>query len=178
MENIGLEVLDLFLIHAPRPWGEDKSINYDQQNINVWKAFIKLYNDKRIRSIGVSNFTPHDIENIYQATKFMPHVNQIAYFIGHNQKETDAYCKKHKILVEAYSPLALGKALSNTDIMQMAQKYQVTPAQICIRYCLQKDTLPLPKTTHLSRMIENAQVDFVMDQKDIDFLDMIEDDPR
>jgi diketogulonate reductase-like aldo/keto reductase len=178
MQNLDLAYLDLYLIHAPRPWGEDKNMNYDQQNIEVWKAFIKLYNDQRIRSIGVSNFSPNDIDNIVEATKFKPHVNQIAYFIGHNQKETDAYCKAHQILVEAYSPLALGKALANEEIQKMATKYQATPAQVCIRYCLQKETLPLPKTTHESRMIENAQVDFVIDEKDMDLLDQIEDDPR
>lgn len=177
MANLELDVLDLYLIHAPWPWNEIGKDCKDG-NVEAWKAMVKLYNDKRIRAIGVSNFSPADIDYIVKHTGFVPHANQIAFFIGNNQKETDDYCKKHNILVEAYSPLAIGFALKNGDIQTMADKYGVTAAQICIRYCIQKETAPLPKTTKEHRMIENADVDFTISQEDMKQLDAIKSDPR
>ncbi|MBU1141516.1 MAG: aldo/keto reductase, partial [Firmicutes bacterium] len=147
-------------------------------NVLAYKALEKIYKDGRARAIGVSNFSPKDIDNILKHCEIVPHANQIGYFIGHNQKETDDYCKAKKILVEAYSPLAIGQLLKNTDIQDMAKKYDVTPAQICIRYCVQKETAPLPKSTHESRIIENSNIDFEIDAKDMEFLDSINDDPR
>ncbi|MBE0700471.1 MAG: aldo/keto reductase [Acholeplasmataceae bacterium] len=177
LDNLGFNYLDLFLIHAPWPWSE---IGKDcrEGNVEAFKAMIKLYKEKKIRSIGVSNFSPADIDNIIEHTGFVPHVNQIAFFIGHKQAETHAYCTAKKILVEAYSPLALGKALMNNEIKKMAEKYNVSAAQICVRYCVQKGTVPLPKSTHETRMIENSSVDFEISNEDMTFLDQINEDPR
>lgn len=177
MKELDLEVLDLYLIHAPWPWNE---IGKDckEGNVEAWKAMEKLYKDGRIRSIGVSNFSPSDLDYLLAHTEVVPHANQIAFFIGNNQQETYDYCNQRNILIEAYSPLAIGFALSNDHIVNMAKKYNVTPAQICIRYCIEKGTAPLPKSTHEHRIIENSQVDFKMDPNDIKFLDTIKDDPR
>lgn len=177
MEALGFDYIDLFLIHAPWPWNE---IGKDckEGNVLAWKAMEEFYEQGRIRAIGVSNFNTHDLEYLMAHAKIKPHVNQIGFFIGHNQLETHTFCKKHDILVEAYSPLAIGYALTNEHIVKMAEKYEKTPAQICIRYCIEKETLPLPKSTHESRIIENTQVDFKMDPKDIEFLDTLKDDPR
>lgn len=177
MKELDLEVLDLYLIHAPWPWNE---IGKDckEGNVEAWKAMEKLYKDGRIRSIGVSNFSPSDLDYLLAHTEVVPHANQIAFFIGNNQQETYDYCNQRNILIEAYSPLAIGFALSNDHIIHMAEKYNVTPAQICIRYCIEKGTAPLPKSTHEHRIIENSQVDFKMDSNDIKFLDTIKDDPR
>ena len=174
LENLGLDYLDLYLIHAPWPW-EDRGGNYTKGNIQAWKAMEQLYKEGKIRTIGVSNFSISDIQALLDHCKVVLMANQIPYYIGRDQKELIAFCKEHDILVEAYSPLATGEILNSQQIKEMADKYNVTPAQICIRYCLQKDTLPLPKTTHEERVIENKQVDFTISSEDMAILDAIED---
>ncbi len=177
MSLLKFDYLDLFLIHAPWPWSE-MGKDCKEGNIQAWKAMEKLYKDGRIRAIGVSNFSPDDIENLLNHCEITPHVNQIGYFIGIDQKATIDYCEKKNIFIEAYSPLGIGYLLSNPDIIKVAEKYHVSPAQICIRYCLQKGTAPLPKSTHEKRIIENTQVDFEIKKVDMDFLDTIKGDPR
>lgn len=177
MKALGIGYLDLYLIHAPWPWNEIGK-DCSQGNVLAYKAMEKIYKDGKVRAIGVSNFNTKDLDNIIKHCDIIPHANQIGYFIGHNEKEVDEYCKAKNILVEAYSPLAIGHLLKNNDIQDMAKKYEVTPAQICIRYCIQKGTVPLPKSTHESRIIENAAVDFEIDKKDMIYLDSINDDPR
>lgn len=177
LEELGFEYLDLFLIHAPWPWSE-MGKDCREGNVEAFRAMIELYEAGKIKAIGVSNFSPADIDNIIEHLNFVPHVNQIAFFVGHNQSETDIYCKEKNILVEAYSPLAIGHALKNPVVIKMAEDYNKTPAQILIRYCLEKGTCPLPKSTHESRIIENSQVDFEIKKSDLDILDQIDDDPR
>ncbi len=177
MEELDMDYLDLYLIHAPWPWNEIGK-ECDKGNVLAYQAMEKLYKDKRIRAIGVSNFKPKELDNIINKCGIVPHVNQIGYFIGNKQKETDDYCKAKNILVEAYSPLAIGYLLKNKEVIKMASKYGVTSAQICLRYCLEKGVLPLPKSTHESRIVENAQLDFIIKRKDMELLDQIEDDPR
>lgn len=177
LNNLGFDYLDLFLIHAPWPWSEIGK-NCDEGNVLAFKAMEKLYEDGLIRAIGVSNFSIRDLTNILEHCDIVPHANQIGYFIGLDNDEVHAFCDDHGILVEAYSPLAIGHALSNETIQAMADKYDVTPAQICIRYLLQRGTLPLPKSTHEHRIIENSQVDFVISESDMETLKAIKGDPR
>ncbi|BCR36354.1 aldo/keto reductase [Mariniplasma anaerobium] len=177
LEELEFDYLDLFLIHAPWPWNE-MGKDCREGNVEAFKAMIELYKAGKIKAIGVSNFSPADIDNIIEHLNFVPHVNQIAFFVGHNQSETDVYCKDKNILIEAYSPLAIGHALKNPVVIKMAKAYDKTPAQILIRYCIEKGTLPLPKSTHESRIIENGQVDFEIKKSDLDILDQIDDDPR
>lgn len=177
LEELGFDYLDLYLIHAPWPWNE-MGKNCDEGNVEAFKAMIEFYNEGKIKAIGVSNFSPKDIDNIIKNTGFIPHANQIAFFVGLDQEETRAYCEAKNILIEAYSPLAIGYALKNPIVIDMAKKYDKTPAQMLIRYCLEKGTLPLPKSTHESRIIENSQVDFSIKKADMDILDDIHDDPR
>jgi diketogulonate reductase-like aldo/keto reductase len=177
LKALDFEYLDLFLIHAPWPWSE---IGKDCKagNVEAFKAMESLYKAGKIRAIGVSNFSPDDLDNILNHCEIVPHVNQIAYFIGLDQKATIEHCRKHNIVVEAYSPLGIGYLLKNEDIIKTAEKYNVSPAQICIRYCLQKDTAPLPKSTHEARIIMNKEVDFEIKPEDMAFLDQIKGDPR
>lgn len=177
LDELGFDYLDLYLIHAPRPWDKNDE-NHDEGNVEAFRAMIELYEAGKIRSIGVSNFASKDIDNIIKHLDFVPHVNQIAFFAGLNEKEIRQYCKKHNILVEAYSPLAVGKALKIPVVIDLAKKYERTPAQILIRYCLEKETLPLPKSVHESRIIENSKVDFQMSKEDVETLEKIKDDPR
>lgn len=179
LKRLQLYYLDLYLIHAPWPWS---NIGQDckEGNAEAWKKMIELYQAKKIRAIGVSNFNVDDLKDLIQRTGVVPHVNQIAFFAGHyqKQKETIAFCQEHNILVEAYSPLAIGHALHTPLVVSLATKYQKTPAQILIRYTLEHDTLPLPKTTKKARMIENADLDFTLDKEDVLALDALSEDPR
>ena len=177
LKALGFDYLDLFLIHAPWPWSE---IGKDcrEGNVQAWKAMEELYRAGKIRAIGVSNFDPSDIENILKHCEIIPHVNQIGFFIGLDQKKTLDYCETKGIIVEAYSPLGIGYLLSNPIIGEVAKKYQVSPAQICIRYCIQKNTAPLPKSTHEERILQNTKVDFEIKPEDMSILEAIKGDPR
>ncbi|MCR3906484.1 MAG: aldo/keto reductase [Tenericutes bacterium] len=177
MKELQFDYLDLFLIHAPWPWSEMYK-DCSEGNVLAYKAMEKLYKEGRIRAIGVSNFSPKDIENIIEHCDVVPHVNQIGYFIGIDQSETINYCREKNIFIEAYSPLGIGYLLSNEDIQKVAKKYNVSPAQICIRWCIQKETAPLPKSIHENRIIQNTEIDFVISDEDMAFLDTIKGDPR
>lgn len=177
LKALQFDYLDLFLIHAPWPWSEiGKECNTG--NVEAWKAMETLYKAGKIRAIGVSNFDPDHIENILKHCEIIPHVNQIGYFIGLDQQKTLDYCASKGIVVEAYSPLGIGYLLSNPIIGEVAKKYAVSPAQICIRYCIQKNTAPLPKSTHEARIIQNTQVDFEITPADMKILEAIKGDPR
>lgn len=172
LKALDLDYIDLYLIHAPWPWsniGQDCT----EGNIEAFRAMIELYNEGKIRSIGVSNFRPENIEPLVKALNFVPHVNQIRFFIGNTQEELVEYCKKNNILIEAYSPLATGNILEEEVIVNMAKKYNVTPAQIAIRYCIERGTLPLPKSTNSDRQKINMDVNFKMDNSDVEALNNI-----
>lgn len=169
---LGVEYIDLYLIHAPWPWsniGEDCT----EGNIEAWRAMIDIYKDGKIRAIGVSNFAVKDIEALINATGVKPSVNQIRYFIGNRQDAITDYCQANGILVEAYSPLATGEITSHEKLAPIAEKYGVSIPQLCIRYCIEKNTLPLPKSVHKERIIANIDVDFRIEKEDIDYLDSI-----
>ena len=129
----------------------------------------------RTKAIGVSNFSVSDLEKLASASKETPQVNQIRWFVGHTQNDVVAYGKEHGILTEAYSPLATGALLGNAEVQAIADKYGKSVAQVAIRYALQKDTLPLPKTTTPSRIVENADVDFELSAEDVAYLDGLKD---
>lgn len=172
--DLGVEYIDLWLIHAPWPWDE-KGADYTKGNIQAWKAMEKLYNDGKIRAIGVSNFSETDIQALLDNCDVVPMVNQIPFYIGRDQESLLEFCKKHDIVVEAYSPLATGELLDHPKVKEIAEKYDVTVAQLAIRYCLERETLPLPKSTHESRIIENKEIDFEISPEDMDKLNAIED---
>ena len=167
---LDLDYVDLYLIHAPWPWDE-MGKDCTDGNIAVWRAMDEIRAAGRARSIGVSNFSVQDIESLVDATDVTPQVNQIRYFVGYTQNEITEYCQANGILVEGYSPLATGAILDNADVKEIAEKYDRSVAQLCIRYLLQKDVLPLPKSTTPSRITENADVDFAISDEDMTYLD-------
>lgn len=177
LKALDTDYVDLYLMHAPWPW-HDMGKDYKDGNVKAYRAMEQVYREGKAKAIGVSNFNPDDLDNILTRCDIVPHANQIAYFIGLDQTDTIQACRKHNILVEAYSPLGIGYLLENETIQSMAKKYDVTPAQLCIRWCIQKDTLPLPKTVRESRVIENKAVDFVIKEADMKVLDAIKGDPR
>ncbi|MGA2822908.1 MAG: aldo/keto reductase [Bacteroidales bacterium] len=175
MRNLGFSYLDLFLIHAPWPWN-DKGRDCTEGNIASWKVMEELYREGKVRAIGVSNFSVTDINAIIENCEIVPMVNQIAIYIGHLQDGLTEYCRQRNILVEAYSPLATGGILKIEAIREVAKQYGASPAQVCIRYLLQKDLLPLPKSTHPNRIAENAEVGFTIRETDMKSLDSIHQD--
>ncbi len=170
LKRLNTDYLDLYLIHAPRPWGDTSEVNYDQGNIESWKAMIDLYKQGKIKAIGVSNFDERDIENLIKATGFVPHVNQIKIHIGYPNKKIKEYCEANNILVEAYCPLANGKIFKEQELVEFSKKYHVSLAQLAIRWCLDYNTLPLPKSVKEARIIENFKLDFKITQSDFDYL--------
>lgn len=174
---LGLDRVDLYLIHAPWPWSKHGA-DYAAGNAEVWQVMAGLYDAGRARSIGVSNFDVSDLEKLVDATGVVPMVNQIRFFVGHTQDEVTRYCRANGILVEGYSPLATGKILANGDLEAVAARYGHSVPQLCIRYVLQKGVLPLPKSVTPARIVENLALDFEISAPDVSFLDGLADADR
>jgi len=172
MKNIGLDYIDLYLIHAPWPWTEIGA-DYTKENIEVWKAMEEFYESGKTRSIGISNFNVKDIDAILENSRISPMVNQIKLHIGHPQEEITGHCRKNGILVEGYSPLATGKLLNSKEIAGIAKKYGKSVAQLSIRYVLEKGALPLPKSTHPEYISHNLDVKFSITGDDVSYLDSL-----
>ncbi len=172
LKNLNTDYIDLYLIHAPWPWS-DVGGDHTKGNIAVWRAMIDLYNEGKVRAIGVSNFHVKDIEAIVDATGFAPAVNQIRYFIGNTQNAITEYCQANGILVEAYSPLATGALTEHERLVAIAEKYEVTIPQLCIRFCLENGTLPLPKSVNEARIRANLEVDFEISSEDMAYLNSL-----
>ncbi|MDR0609212.1 MAG: aldo/keto reductase [Planctomycetaceae bacterium] len=172
MADLQLDYLDLYLIH----WPANAKQSNDWQKINqeTWRAFEKLYKEKRIRAIGVSNFLPHHLEPLLKQAEIKPLVNQIEFHPGYTQQETVDFCKLHRILVEAWSPLGQGKVLAEPELLRLAEKYQKSTAQICVKWCLQSGILPLPKSTTPIRIKENSFVfDFELSTQEIQTINQL-----
>ncbi len=176
LKAMGLEYIDLMLIHSPQPWAEvNQSDNrYREENKEVWRAMEDAIKAGKIRAIGVSNFLKEDIENIMSNCEIKPMVNQVLAHITNTPFELIDYCRKQNIIVEAYSPIAHGEALKNQEIVRIAKAYDVSPAQLCIKYDLQLGLVVLPKTETPSHMKENADLSFVISEEDMKTLKNLE----
>ena len=169
MKKLKLDVLDLYLIHWPSVKHIDA--NWERTNSEKWRALERLYQEGRIRAIGVSNVLPHHLQPLMERAAVMPMVNQLEIHPGHPQTETVAFCKAHGILAEAWSPLACGKILEVPELKAIAASLSKTPAQLCLRWCIQNGVLPLPKSVSTSRMSENAALfDFAISPEDMQTL--------
>lgn len=174
LSQMGLEYIDLMIIHSPQPWAQFRVENrYFAENKEVWRALEDAYAAGKMRAIGVSNFLQDDLENLLVDSRIEPMVNQILLHITNTDTSLLHYCQDKNILVEAYSPIAHGEALKNPAITQMSSKYGVTPAQLCIRYVIQLGTVALPKTANPAHMRDNAAVDFVISDEDMQTLQQL-----
>ena len=131
-----------------------------------------LYEQGLVKSIGVSNFKKSQLEALMTTAKIKPMVNQIEFHIGFMQQETLEYCQNNNILVEAWSPCGGGKLLKKDIIKNMAEKYNVSPAKLCLRWCVEHNVIPITKSSHEERMIENFNLDdFEITEEDMKILD-------
>ena len=162
MDRLDCFHVDMMLIHAPKPWAEmgKPGNNYYAENLEVWKALEDAYAAGKFRAIGVSNFDVDDLKNIMDECTVMPAVNQVRVHIGHVPYEIIEFCEQNGILVEAYSPNAHGNLANIPVICRMAAKYDVSVPQLASRFILQLGLLPLPKSTHGERILQNADLDF------------------
>lgn len=169
LRDMELDYLDLYLIHWPAY--QNRFPDWEEINLETWRAMTELYREGKIRAIGVSNFKPHHMEALMK-TEIPPMVDQIEYHPGNLQMETVRWCRENSILVEAWSPLGKGRVLQDERLGKIADKYGKSIAQICIRYILQTGVLPLPKSATPERIHDNFDVfDFHMDAEDMDAID-------
>lgn len=175
MDALGLDYIDLYLIHWP---ANEKQFGTSAKSINAetWRALEELYSEGKIKAIGLSNFLPHHIEALMETAKIKPMINQIEFHPGWAQLEVLEYCKEHDIVVEAWSPLGRKEALNNEVINEIARKYNKQAAQICLRWVLQHNVLPLPKSSTPSRMVANTQLfDFELTSEEMKRIDGLKD---
>lgn len=166
LADLGLEYLDLYLIHWPAT--AHRFEDWQRINADTWRAMEKLYHDGRVRTIGVSNFLPHHLEALMDGAEEQPSVNQIEFHPGFMQTECVNFCKSCGIVVEAWSPLGTGRMLNNETLKTVAARYGKSVAQVCIRWALQHEVLPLPKSVTPSRIRENLDVfDFELSSVDM-----------
>ena len=172
LEKMGLDYLDMMIIHSPQPWVEvnQSDDRYVEGNREAWRALENAYKAGKLKAIGVSNFKQEDIESLLETATVKPMVNQILLHISNTPIELVEYCQKNGIAVEAYSPIAHGEILNQPEIKAIADKYGVTVPQLCIRYTLQLGAISLPKTANPEHMKSNAAVDFEISDEDMKIL--------
>lgn len=156
LERLGTDYLDLYLIHWPLP--EPDYEDWKALDIETWRALEEFYKKGRVRAIGLSNFLPHHIENILQNCEVCPAVDQIEFHPGYSQEAALSYCQENGIQVQGWSPLGRMRVSKEPLMLEMAEKYKVTTAQICLRYALQRKVIPLPKSSSMERMKQNQEL--------------------
>lgn len=176
LRKMGLDYLDMMIIHSPQPWKEvNQSDNrYTEGNREAWRALEDALKAGKLRAIGVSNFLRVDIDSLWETAEIKPMVNQVLCHISNTPLELIEYCQNKGIVMEAYSPIAHGEALKNPQIAEMAKKYGVSVSQLCIRYDIQLGMIVLPKTENPEHMKSNADVDFDISDEDMEVLKEIE----
>ncbi len=168
----GLDYLDMMIIHSPQPW---KYVNqsddrFVEGNREAWRALEDAYRAGKLRAIGISNFLEGDIDSLWETAEIKPMVNQVLCHISNSPLSLIDFCTSKNILMEAYSPVAHGEALKNPVIADMAKKYGVSAAQLCIRFDIQLGMIVLPKTANPEHMRSNAEVDFIISDEDMQVL--------
>ena len=163
LKALGSDYVDLFLIHWPLPG------RYDGDYVSTWQTLEEFYRDGRARSIGVSNFQPHHLRRLHQECEIRPAVNQIEVSPYLTQDEVRDFCAEHQIAVEAWSPLARGNALSDPTIDDIARRVGKTPAQVILRWHIERGDIVFPKSVTASRIKENIDIfDFELTGDDVE----------
>ena len=172
LRKLDLDYVDLILIHSPEPWSEFRKAksDYFEENLEVWRALERLYEEGKVKAIGISNFRIKDMENIIKHCKIKPMVNQYLAHVGQVPFDVFKYCQDHGILFEAYSPIAHGEASRVTEVNEMAAKYNKSFAQICLKYLLQLGMVVLPKASSEGHLRDNFELDFEISSEDMEVL--------
>lgn len=169
LERLGIDQLDLFLLHWPLP------TLYGGDFVSTWSAMIDLLESGQVRSIGVSNFTPNQLDRIIAETGFVPSVNQIELHPRFSNRETATACTERGIAVEAWSPLGKAGALDDPTIVAIATEYERTPAQVILRWHTQRGRIAIPKSSNPERMRENLDsLDFSMSEEALAKMDSLD----
>ena len=175
LETLGLEYIDLMIIHSPQPWQEFAGDErFFEGNLAAWKALEEALKAGKLRAIGVSNFEKDDLDNLLDNARVKPMLNQVLAHVTNTPFELIDYTTSKGMVVEAYSPVGHGELFKNEEIGAMAEKYSVSIPQLGIRYCLQLGLLPLPKTANPDHMTNNADVDFEISAEDMETLKSME----
>ena len=171
LKDLGMDYLDLYLIHWPANELQFGS-GADALNADTWRAMERLSEEKLVRSIGLSNFYPRHMTPILAMANIDPAVDQIEYHPGLMQEDTVGMCRENGILVEAWSPLGRGHLLDDPVLIEIGSRYSKTPAQVLLRWVMQKDVLPLVKSVHAERIRENLDIfDFTLTEQDMSVID-------
>ena len=149
-ERLGLEQIDLYLIHWPYPSAD--------RYVDSWRALERLYAEQRVPAVGVANFLPEHLERLLAETALVPAVNQIELHPTYQQREVATYSRKHSIAIESYSPLGQGADLEHPTVVGLAETYSRTPAQVVLRWHLQRGHIVIPKSNSADRIRSNFEV--------------------
>lgn len=169
LERLQTDYLDLCLIHWPKP--DPESTDWKELDRGSWKALEELYHRGTVRAIGVSNFLPHHLEVLMEAAEVRPMVDQLELHVGYLQEAAVQYCKSWGIQVQAWSPLGRRRVLEEPMVVEMARKYQVSPAQFLLRFLLQQNIAVIPKASSMERMRQNLELpEFVITEEDMHLL--------
>ena len=175
LQKLGLDYIDMMLIHSPQPWAEfGQTDRFFAGNKEAWRALEEAYKAGKIRAIGISNFQKEDIDNLLESCSVEPMVNQLLAHATNVPQALIHYSRAKGMLVEAYSPMGHGELFKNEQLVKMAERYDVSLAQLCIRYTLQLGLLPLPKTANPDHMRSNAELDFIISDEDMNVLSNME----
>lgn len=156
LNKLNIDYIDLLLIHWPIPQG--KNDEWKKLNQETWKAMEEYYDAGLIKAIGVSNFLEHHLNNLLESARIMPMVNQLEIHPYYQQQSTVKFCQDKGIIVESWGPLMRGKAFKDPKLIELAQRNNISVAQLCIRYCLDRNIVTLQKSSKFERMIDNARV--------------------
>ncbi|XCP84251.1 aldo/keto reductase [Roseburia hominis] len=166
LKRLQTDYLDIYMIHWPRPTVECE--NWKEIDLETWRAMEELYAEGKVRGLGLSNFLPQHLENILQNCRIKPVVDQLELHPGYMQHHALQYLKEHDIYPQAWSPIGRQRVLEEKLLVELSEKYQVSPAQICLRYLVQNQIIPVPKSSSMERMKENMSVfGFSLEEEDM-----------
>ena len=172
LSRLQLDYLDLYLIHWPNP--VNMRNEWQEKNANSWRAMEEALSEGKVRAIGVSNFRKHHLNALLKTASVKPTVNQIFLNPSDLQENVVKFNQQHDILSEAYSPLGTGKIFKLPQLQELSNKYHKSVAQIVLRWSLQHGFLPLPKSVHKERLVENTKLfDFNLSSDDMQIIDQL-----
>ncbi|HEY2692906.1 MAG TPA: aldo/keto reductase [Streptosporangiaceae bacterium] len=173
LEALGTDYVDLFLIHWPLP------TRYDGDFVSTWQTLEEFYRDGRARSIGVSNFQPHHLRRLHSETQVPPAVNQIEVHPYLTQDDVRTFCAEHQIAIEAWSPIAQGQVLGDPEIATIAERTGKSPAQVVLRWHIERGDIVFPKSVTPARIRENIDIfDFELSAQDMETISALNKDLR